>query len=88
MVSLFEPHDSRQQSDVLVSSDAAPLSGIAVENEFVEAVYTDISPWYDYFFGPTLHAGRLESMSRLSISPGDVIEPIPAPSVAVMRTTP
>ena len=71
MDSLFEPHDSRRQSDVLVSSDAAPLSGIAVENEFVEAVYTDISPWYDYFFGPTLHAGRLESMSRLPISPGD-----------------
>lgn len=56
---------------MLVSSDAAPLSGIPVENEFVEAVYTDISPWYDYFFGPTLHAGRLKSMSRLSIGPGD-----------------
>ena len=42
-----------------------------MENDFVKAVYADISSWYDYFFGPTLHAGRLESMSRLSIGPGD-----------------
>ena len=71
MVSLFEPHNSRQQSDVLASSDPAPLSATAVENDFVKAVYRDISSWYDYFFGPTLHAGRLKSMSRLSIGPGD-----------------
>ena len=56
---------------MLASSDAAPLSVAAVENEFVRAVYADISSWYDYFFGPTLHAGRVESMSRLSLSPGD-----------------
>ena len=74
MVSLFETRSSRQESDVLASSSDAPqrsLSVAAVENEFVKKVYTDISSWYDYFFGPTLHAGRLKSMERLAIDPGD-----------------
>ena len=60
---------------MLASSDAAhrALSVTAVENEFVREVYADISSWYDYFFGPTLHAGRLESMARLPIAPGDSV---------------
>jgi len=60
---------------VLASSGAAQraLSVAVVENEFVRGVYTDISSWYDYFFGPTLHAARLESMARLPIKPGDSV---------------
>lgn len=47
------------------------LSVIAVENEFVEDVYSDISSWYDYFFGPTLHSGRLAAMQRVPLAAGD-----------------
>ena len=61
----------------MASTDAASraLSVTAVENDFVEDVYTKISSWYDLFFGPTLHAGRLEAIRRLPIGPGsDVLE--------------
>lgn len=75
MTSLFQPDHSRPDDGLLVSSDAATraLSRTPVENDFVRAVYTDISSWYDYFFGPTLHAGRLESMARLPIDTGDSV---------------
>ena len=46
------------------------LSVTAVENEFVENVYKKISSWYDLFFGPTLHPGRLEAIRRLPIHSG------------------
>ena len=74
MISLFEVGDPGQDG-VLASSDPArrALSVTAVENEFVREVYADISSWYDYFFGPTLHAGRLESMPRLPITLGDSV---------------
>ena len=52
---------------------APSLSVISVENEFVHDVYHDISSWYDYFFGPTLHSGRLEAMPRLPIGAGDEV---------------
>ena len=73
LISLFEPSKTGQDSDVLVADrpSRSALSVIAVENDFVHRVYTDISSWYDYFFGPTLHKGRLESMERLPISAGD-----------------
>ena len=50
----------------LASGDAATraLSVTPVETDFVEEVYEDISSWYDWWFGPTLHAGRLESIGR------------------------
>ena len=54
------------------STDPA-LSVIDVETEFVREVYHDISSWYDYFFGPTLHAGRLEAMPRLPIGANDEV---------------
>ena len=74
MISLFQAGDPRQNGSVLASSDAhRALSVTAVENEFVREVYADISSWYDYFFGPTLHAGRLEAMARLPITPGDSV---------------
>ena len=80
MISLFE-RDTAQalpaDDGLLTSSDAAhrALSVTVVENDFVEGVYARISSWYDLFFGPTLHAGRLEAIRRLPIRPGhDVLE--------------
>ena len=72
MISLFDQPGSGR-ADAVVGSDAATraLSVTDVENEFVERVYTDISWWYDLFFGPTLHAGRLEAIRGLPLRPGD-----------------
>ncbi len=74
LISLFDQAGSGR-AHAVVASDAATraLSVTAVENDFVERVYTDISWWYDLFFGPTLHAGRLEAIRRLPIRPGDRI---------------
>ena len=47
------------------------LSVASVETDFVEEVYEKIASVYDFTFGPTLHAGRVESIGRLGISPGD-----------------
>ena len=74
MISLFDQPGSAR-ADAVVGPDAATraLSVTDVENEFVERVYTDISWWYDLFFGPTLHAGRLEAIRRLPLRAGDRI---------------
>lgn len=73
LISLFQAGDP--STNGVLASDAAhrALSVTDVENEFVREVYADISSWYDYFFGPTLHAGRVESMARLPITPGDSV---------------
>ena len=75
MISLFEQSDSLREDTVVVTSDAASraLSGTVVENDFVEDVYAKISSWYDLFFGPTLHPGRLEAIRRLPIRPGQKV---------------
>ena len=75
MISLFETSDSSRDAGVLTSpgsSDRA-LSLVTVKNEFVRCVYRDISSWYDYFFGPTLHGARLAAMPRLPIESGDKV---------------
>jgi phosphatidylethanolamine/phosphatidyl-N-methylethanolamine N-methyltransferase len=61
------------ETDEVIGSDAATraLSVTAVENDFVASVYQNVAWWYDYFFGPTLHAGRLQAIQRLCIKPGD-----------------
>jgi phosphatidylethanolamine/phosphatidyl-N-methylethanolamine N-methyltransferase len=73
LTSLFPGSDSGPEPTELTPPDADPrgLSVVGVKNEFVRKVYADISSWYDYFFGPTLHFGRIESMQRLPIGPGD-----------------
>ena len=60
---------------VLGGSDAATriLSGTEIETPFGEDVYEKASLWYDWWFGPTLHAGRLESIGRLGIRSGDQV---------------
>jgi phosphatidylethanolamine/phosphatidyl-N-methylethanolamine N-methyltransferase len=61
-------------SDELASgSDALTraLSVIAVENDFVEEVYDKLAKVYDFTFGPTLHAGRLQAIERMDIQSGE-----------------
>ena len=61
-------------SDELASgSDALTraLSVIAVENDFVEAVYDKLAKVYDFTFGPTLHPGRLQAIERMDIQSGE-----------------
>lgn len=68
----FESSDTKE---ILSTSDAATrvLSATPVETDFVARVYEKISSVYDVFYGPTLHAGRLESIGRLGIRPGDQV---------------
>ena len=72
-MSLFQLNESPRDEELLASSDAATraLSVAAVENDFVEGVYAKLASVYDWTFGPTLHAGRLEAIRRLAIRPGD-----------------
>jgi phosphatidylethanolamine/phosphatidyl-N-methylethanolamine N-methyltransferase len=72
VISLFDPPGSPPSEKVVANRDTASraLSVTEVENDFVEDVYTKISSWYDLFFGPTLHAGRLEAIRRLPLRPG------------------
>jgi len=67
------PLEEPDTKEVLASSDVASraLSTTPVETDFVENVYENLASVYDVVFGPTLHAGRLESIGRLGIPPGD-----------------
>ena len=68
---IFEPR--RPETDEFSGSDAASraLSVTAVENDFVTKVYENIAWMYDFTFGPTLHAGRLQAIQRMGIKAGD-----------------
>jgi phosphatidylethanolamine/phosphatidyl-N-methylethanolamine N-methyltransferase len=74
-MALFQQSDGSRDEEVIGGSDAASraLSVTAVETDFVEGVYEKLASVYDWFFGPTLHAGRLQAMQRMAISPGDRI---------------
>ena len=74
MVSLFG-QESISADDIIVSSDAGTraLSAVTVETSFVKRVYERISSVYDLIYGWTLHAGRLETIKRLAIQPGDEV---------------
>jgi phosphatidylethanolamine/phosphatidyl-N-methylethanolamine N-methyltransferase len=67
---IFEPR--RPETDEF-SGDAASraLSVTVVENDFVTKVYENIAWMYDYTFGPTLHAGRIQAIQRMGIKAGD-----------------
>jgi phosphatidylethanolamine/phosphatidyl-N-methylethanolamine N-methyltransferase len=69
---LFEPR-RLPETDEFLGSDAATraLSVAVVENDFVAKVYENIAWAYDYTFGPTLHAGRLQAIQRMGIKSGD-----------------
>jgi phosphatidylethanolamine/phosphatidyl-N-methylethanolamine N-methyltransferase len=69
---LFESPRAAEE-DELLGTDIATraLSVTAVENDFVAKVYENIAWAYDYTFGPTLHAGRLQAIQRMKINAGD-----------------
>src|SRR3954464_130635 len=71
-MALFEPHPPTENEEFM-GSDAATraLSVTAVENDFVAGVYEKLASVYDFIFGPTLHAGRLQAIQRMGIRPGD-----------------
>ena len=66
-MSLFEREEAEFRSDAA----SRALSVTAVENDFVEGVYEKLASWYDWFFGPTLHPGRLQARDRMGIEKGD-----------------
>jgi phosphatidylethanolamine/phosphatidyl-N-methylethanolamine N-methyltransferase len=68
---IFEPR--RSETEEFSGSDAASraLSVTAVENDFVTKVYENIAWMYDYTFGPTLHAGRIQAIQRMGVKTGD-----------------
>src|SRR3954463_9937789 len=74
-MALFERFKRSDTDEFVGGSDAASrtLSVTAVETDFVAGVYGKLASVYDWFFGPTLHAGRLQAMQRMAISPGDRI---------------
>ena len=74
-MALFDRNRRTADEDYLASSDAATraLSVTAVETDFVAGVYGKLASVYDYVFGPTLHAGRLQALQRMAISSGDRI---------------
>jgi phosphatidylethanolamine/phosphatidyl-N-methylethanolamine N-methyltransferase len=74
-MALFDRDERRRTADIIASSDAATraLSVTAVENDFVEGVYENLASWYDWFFGPTLHAGRVQAIQRMGIRSGDQV---------------
>lgn len=72
-MALFERNAGRADDDFVSSTDVGTraLSVAAVETDFVNGVYEKLASVYDYVFGPTLHAGRLQALQRMAISPGD-----------------
>jgi len=64
---LFDHENDDFRSDVATRA----LSVTAVETDFVERVYEKQAGWYDLWFGPTLHHGRLVAIERMGIGPGD-----------------
>jgi len=74
-MALFERIDGSETDEFVGASDAATrtLSVTAVETDFVAGVYGKLASVYDLVFGPTLHAGRLQAMQRMAISPDDRI---------------
>ena len=71
-MTLFPPPDSSKDEE-FIGSDVATraLSVTAVENDFVAGVYEKLASVYDFTFGPTLHAGRLQAIQRMDIRSGD-----------------
>ncbi len=69
---LFEAHRTGETEEV-IGSDAATraLSVTVVENAFVNRVYENLAWFYDFTFGPALHPGRVDSIQRMAIKPGD-----------------
>ena len=74
-MALFTRKNAGEEDEFIGGTDAATraLSVTAVETDFVAGVYEKLASVYDLVFGPTLHAGRLQAMQRMAISPNDRI---------------
>jgi len=74
-MALFDRFGSDGTDEFVGASDAATrtLSVTAVETHFVAGVYAKLASVYDWIFGPTLHAGRLQAMQRMATASGDRI---------------
>jgi phosphatidylethanolamine/phosphatidyl-N-methylethanolamine N-methyltransferase len=73
-MSLFEPPRPSDTHEIMGTDvGTRALSVAVVENDFVAKVYENIAWAYDYTFGPTLHAGRLQAIERMGICAGDSI---------------
>ena len=70
-MALFD--EGRQAKSDVMGTDAASraLSVMPVDTDFVTGVYEKIAAVYDYTFGPLLHPGRVNTIKRLVISPGE-----------------
>jgi phosphatidylethanolamine/phosphatidyl-N-methylethanolamine N-methyltransferase len=44
-----------------------------VDIDFIERVYTTLTPIYDLVFGPILQPGRVEAVRRMRLKPGDLV---------------
>lgn len=73
-MALFEHYSSMSEREyVSGDSSTGALSVAVVEHAFVERVYEKLAGVYDRVYGPTLHPGRLEAISRMRIRPGDAV---------------
>lgn len=74
-MSLFDKPGPPPDRDLVTSPDGTPrtLSVAAVETDFVAGVYDKLASFYDVVFGPSLHAGRLQALDRMSVQPGDEV---------------
>jgi phosphatidylethanolamine/phosphatidyl-N-methylethanolamine N-methyltransferase len=74
-MALFNRRNGTEDDDYIGGADAATraLSVTVVETDFVAGVYEKMASVYDWVFGPTLHAGRLQAMQRMAIAPNDRI---------------
>src|SRR4051812_38009490 len=70
-MSLFDsPNQAEHEEFFGVDAATRALSVTAVENDFVNGVYEKLASVYDYTFGPTLHAGRIQAIQRMGIATG------------------
>jgi phosphatidylethanolamine/phosphatidyl-N-methylethanolamine N-methyltransferase len=71
LISLFDSSNQAEHEEFF-GADAATraLSVTVVETDFVNNVYEKLASVYDYTFGPTLHAGRLQAIQRMGIAAG------------------
>jgi phosphatidylethanolamine/phosphatidyl-N-methylethanolamine N-methyltransferase len=71
-MALFDRHETAEREEFLGTDVASrALSATVVETDFVTRVYENIAWFYDVFFGPTLHRGRLQAIKRMGIKPDD-----------------
>ena len=50
---------------------AEALSAATVGNALVDRVYAKLTPFYDIIFGPILQPGRVATIARMGLKPGD-----------------